>query len=160
MVRKQVLHRSLGATCTVTTIHSLTSRTSSSPSPDHTPDFWIIPFLSRLHQHRTFTRWRRLSSTWGDSQDGGRDGKYRLACLACGQRCTEKLPVVRPCPVRAQSWCWALYNFGAGKLNSYCAGSLNDSGLQIWADPATYRTVRQGGLPPGRGVKVYGFAPP
>jgi len=32
--------------------------------------------------------------------------------------------------------------------------------LQMWADPGGCRTVRQGGLPPGRGVQVYAFAPP
>jgi len=32
--------------------------------------------------------------------------------------------------------------------------------LQMWADPKSCRTVRQGGLPPGRGVQVYAFAPP
>jgi len=30
----------------------------------------------------------------------------------------------------------------------------------MWADPGSCRTVRQGGLPTGRGVQVYAFAPP
>jgi len=32
--------------------------------------------------------------------------------------------------------------------------------LQMWADPKSCHTVQQGGLPPGRGVQVYAFAPP
>ena len=30
----------------------------------------------------------------------------------------------------------------------------------MWADPKSCRTLRQGGLPPGRRVQVYAFAPP
>jgi len=32
--------------------------------------------------------------------------------------------------------------------------------LQMWADPESCRTVRRGGLTPGREVQVYAFAPP
>lgn len=32
--------------------------------------------------------------------------------------------------------------------------------FQMWADPGSCRTVGKGGLPPGRGVQVYAFAPP
>jgi hypothetical protein len=53
-----------------------------------------------------------------------------------------------------------VYDVGIGKLSLYCVDSLNNARLQMWADPATCRTVHQGGLPPDRGVKVYGFAPP
>ncbi|KAF9643309.1 alpha/beta-hydrolase [Thelephora ganbajun] len=43
--------------------------------------------------------------------------------------------------------------------HSLGAGLCTILGL-MWADPGTCRTVRQGGLPPGRGVQVYAFAPP
>lgn len=42
----------------------------------------------------------------------------------------------------------------------YFAPPPNNTNLQMWADPGTCRTVRRGGLPIGRGVRVYAFAPP
>jgi len=43
--------------------------------------------------------------------------------------------------------------------HSLGAGLCTMLGL-MWADPKSCRTVPQGGLPPGRGVQVYAFAPP
>lgn len=48
-------------------------------------------------------------------------------------------------------------------VSSSCVGltpSVTPCHLQIWADPGSCRTVEKGGLPPGRGVQVYAFAPP
>ena len=50
-----------------------------------------------------------------------------------------------------------------GLVNSLCVVltlSMTMYHLQMWADPRSCRTVRQGGLPLGRGVQVYAFAPP
>jgi len=43
--------------------------------------------------------------------------------------------------------------------HSLGAGLCTILGL-MWADPISCRTVREGGLPSGRGVQVYAFAPP
>lgn len=49
---------------------------------------------------------------------------------------------------------------GLVKSPYVCVNHMDNTNVQMWADPKTCRTAHQSGLPLGRGVQVYAIAPP